>query len=106
MNARIGVCRSKEFQSILDCHAYWGRDTRPVDVLNLFREMHAVGRTRLKVCDICLREAWKDGLMPHDAQAVHEGLFVKFRSVVSDSAMQRQGRVEKAFDDLSTGHLS
>lgn len=99
----------KEFQTMLGCHAFGRKGVRPVGMLNLFRKTLPVGATRLKVYDTYLRKVWKGGLiglMPHDAQAVYEGVLAKLRTVVRETAMQRQGRVEKAFEDFSVGRMS
>lgn len=88
---------AKEFQ----CHAFGRKGVRPVDVLHLFRKALAVGGKRLNVYRTYLRKAWKDGLMPHDAQAVYEGVLTKLRSVVREAALQWQGRVEKPSTHVS-----
>lgn len=48
-----------------------------------------------------MRKAWSVWLMPRGAQALTQLL-----SIVSETAMQRQGQVRKAFDDLSMGRMS
>lgn len=95
----------KHIQSILDCHAFGRKGVQPVGLLNLLRNTPAVGGARLKVYDTYLRKAWNDGLMSHDARAVYEGVLAKLRSAVGETAMQRHRRVEKAFDNVSMGHM-
>ena len=43
--------------------------------------------------------------MPHDAKEVYDALILKLRSVIRETKMQKQERVEKEFHDLTMGRL-
>ena len=63
------------------------------------------GSVRLKVYDIAIKRARKAGKLPHDAKEVYDALIVKLRSVIRETKMQKQERVEKEFHDLTMGRL-
>ena len=95
----------REFQSILDCHTFGRRGIRPYDQLTVFRKTLPAGSVRLKVYDTAVKRARKAGKLPHDAKDVYEDIITKLRTVIKETPMQRQERVEREFHELHMGRL-
>jgi hypothetical protein len=97
----------REFRSIVDCYAMnKSQGVRPYDLLVIFRRTLAPGSTRLKIYDNSIAQAQKDNRLPMQAQQIYDDILAKIRSVLRESILTKQTRVEIEFNQLEMGRLS
>lgn len=77
----------------------------PIGAFFVFRAALAVGSTQLKVYGAFHKRARKDLRLPREATGVYEEMLKKLPPVVREAAIQRQDRVERAFEALEKGRL-
>ena len=91
----------REFRSIVDCYAVnKSQGVKPYDLLVIFRRTLAPGSTRLKIYDNVVAQAQKDNRLPMQAQAVYDEVLAKMRSVLRESILTKQTRIEIEFNQL------
>ena len=96
----------REFRSIVDCYALNRREgVRPYDLLVVFRRTLAQGRRRMKIYDNVIAQAQKDNRLPFQAQAVYDEILAKMKSVIRESALMKQTRIEMEFNQFEMGRL-
>jgi hypothetical protein len=79
---------------------------RPYDLLVIFRRTLAPGSTRLKIYDNSIAQAQKDNRLPMQAQQIYDDILNNIRSVLRESILTKQTRVEIEFNKLEMGRLS
>ena len=91
----------REFRSIVDCYALNRKEgIRPYDLLVVFRRTLAAASTRIKIYDNAIAQAQKDNRLPHQAQAIYDEILVKMKSVLRESKLTKQTRIENEFNQL------
>ena len=70
------------------------------DAHTLFRRTLAVGSTRVKIYDSMVAQAQKDSRLPFQAQAVYDEILAKMKSVLRESKLTKQTRIEMEFNQL------
>ena len=91
----------------MDCYALnKSQGAKPYDLLVIFRRTLAPGSTRLKIYDNVVAQAQKDNRLPMQAQAVYDEVLAKMRSVLRESILTKQTRIEIEFNQLEMGRLS
>ena len=96
----------RDFKGIIDCYALTRKDSvRPYDLLVVFKKTLAVGSTRMKIYENEIALAVRANRLPLQAQAVYDEILAKMRSVLRESKLQKQSRVESEFNALEMGRL-
>lgn len=96
----------REFRSIVDCYALnKNQGVRPYDLLVIFRRTLAPGSMRLKIYDNAIAQAQKDNHLPVQAQQIYDKIPVQIRSVLRESIVTKQTRIEIEFFTAGDGSL-
>ena len=96
----------RDFKGIIDCYALTRKDSvRPYDLLVVFKKTLAVGSTRMKIYENEIALAVRANRLPLQAQAVYDEILAKMKSVLRESKLQKQSRVESEFNALEMGRL-
>ena len=64
-----------------------------------------MGSTRIKIYDNMIAHAQKDSRLPFQAQAVYDEILAKMKSVLRESKLTEQTRIEMEFNQLEMGRL-
>ena len=89
----------REFRSVVDCYTLNRKERiRPYDLLVVFRRTLAAASTRIKIYDNAIAQAQKDNRLPHQAQAIYDEILVKMKSVLRESRLTKQTRIENEFN--------
>ena len=78
---------------------------RPYDLLTIFRKTLFQNSTRMKIYDNAILQAQKDSRLPMQAQAVYDEILAKMKSVLRESTLTKQTRIETEFNQLEMGRL-
>ena len=90
----------------MDCYALNRKEgIRPYDLLVVFRRTLAAASTRIKIYDNAIAQAQKDNRLPHQAQAIYDEILAKMKSVLRESKLTKQTRIENEFNQLEMGRL-
>ena len=96
----------REFQSIIDCHAFGRKTVRPYDILTVYKKCLPAGSIRLTHFTTMIDRARKKNRLPHEAKAVLEEIKNRLRTVIYETPYQRKERLDKQFAALSMGRES
>jgi hypothetical protein len=91
----------EEFMSIVNGQAYGRKAVRPYDVLNLYKKALPLGSTRLKMYDLMIKQARRNGRIPNEAKEVMEEIRVALRQIIRESALAKEERLEAEFNKLT-----
>ena len=90
----------------MDCYALPRKEGfRPYDLLVVFRRTLAVGSTRIKIYDNMIAQAQRDSRLKFQAQAAYDEILAKMKSVLRESKLTKQTRIEMEFNQLEMGRL-
>ena len=95
-----------EFQSLLDMHAFGRKAVRALDKLHVYRKTLEPGGIRLAIYDHEMRVAMRNGRLPAEAKTVFDEVIAKQRRRIRETDMEKEERVEKAFQNLEMGRQS